>query len=172
MDLVNDEESSFAREMAEAIARESHVLALLPERQEELLAHLRATVKETAQWPDFKRPIVKWIETPPAQREPVKLTTDSAETGNETHTESGCTRAAETKPIAFFPIRWQPCAMRRALVFWVLLWISTSTNCHMLFMSVQKWKKPAPMSALPPVETVPPHARYSGLFKGSNYRPY
>ncbi|WP_445446550.1 hypothetical protein [Citrobacter freundii] len=91
MDLVNDEESSFAREMAEAIARESRVLALLPERQEELLAHLRATVKETAQWPDFKRPIVKWIETPPAQREPVKLTTDSAETGNETHTESGCT---------------------------------------------------------------------------------
>lgn len=91
MDLVNDEESSFAREMAEAIARESRVLALLPERQEELLAHLRATVKETAQWPDFKRPIVKWIETPPAQHEPVKLTTDSAETGNETHTESGCT---------------------------------------------------------------------------------
>ncbi|EGT5654242.1 hypothetical protein JD793_000303 [Citrobacter braakii] len=90
MDLVNDEESSFARELAEAIAREPRVLALLPERQQELLAHLRATVKETAQWPDFKRPIVKWIETPPAQREPVKLTKDNAETGNETHTESGC----------------------------------------------------------------------------------
>ncbi|EEP1478897.1 hypothetical protein HAZ24_001560 [Salmonella enterica] len=91
VDLVNDDESSFAREMAEAIAREPCALALLPERQEELLAHLRATVKETAQWPDFKRPIVKWLETPPAQRKPVKLTADSAETGNETHTESGCT---------------------------------------------------------------------------------
>ncbi|WP_420270033.1 hypothetical protein [Citrobacter portucalensis] len=91
MDLVNDEESSQARELMEAISREPRVLALLPERQEELLAHLRATIKETAQWTDIKRPIVKWIETPPAQREPVKLTTDSAETGNETHTESGCT---------------------------------------------------------------------------------
>lgn len=69
MDLVNDDESSFARELAEAIAREPRVLALLPERQEELLAHIRETVKETAQWTDIKRPIVKWLETPPAQRE-------------------------------------------------------------------------------------------------------
>ncbi|WP_262785898.1 hypothetical protein [Citrobacter cronae] len=69
MDLVNDDESSFARELAEAIARETRVLELLPERQEELLAHLRETVKETAQWPDFKRPINKWLDTPPAQRE-------------------------------------------------------------------------------------------------------
>ncbi|MFV0486203.1 MAG: hypothetical protein ACK5NL_03300, partial [Vibrio fluvialis] len=90
MDLVNDDESSFARELAEAIAREPRVLELLPERQEELLAHLRATIKETAQWPDFKRPINKWLDTPPAQREPVKLT-DGPETGDETHTETGCT---------------------------------------------------------------------------------
>lgn len=69
MDMVNDDESSFARELAEAIAREPRVLELLPERQEELLAHLRETVKETAQWPDFKRPINKWLDTPPAQRE-------------------------------------------------------------------------------------------------------
>lgn len=69
MDLVNDDESSFARELAEAIAREPRALELLPERQEELLAHLRETVKETAQWPDFKRPINKWLDTPPAQRE-------------------------------------------------------------------------------------------------------
>lgn len=68
MDLVNDDESSFARELAEAIARETRVLELLPERQEELLAHLRETVKETAQWPDFKRPINKWLDTPPVQR--------------------------------------------------------------------------------------------------------
>ncbi|MDM2932037.1 hypothetical protein [Citrobacter sp. Cu233] len=68
MDLVNDDESSFARELAEAIAREPHTLALLPERQEELMAHLRATVKETAQWTDIKRPINKWLDTPPAKR--------------------------------------------------------------------------------------------------------
>lgn len=91
MDLVNDEESSQARELMEAISREPRVLELLPERQEELLAHLRATVKETAQWTDIKRPINKWLDTPPAQREPVKLRADEPETGNETHTESGCT---------------------------------------------------------------------------------
>lgn len=68
MDLVNDDESSFARELAEAIAREPRTLALLPERQEELMAHLRATVKETAQWTDIKRPINKWLDTPPAKR--------------------------------------------------------------------------------------------------------
>ncbi|MCC2944656.1 hypothetical protein [Citrobacter portucalensis] len=68
MDLVNDEESSQARELMEAISREPRVLALLPELQEELLAHLRATVKETAQWTDIKRPINKWLDTPPAKR--------------------------------------------------------------------------------------------------------
>lgn len=69
MDLVNDDESSFARELMEAISREPRVLEMLPERQEELLTHLRGTVKETAQWTDIKRPIVKWIDTPPAKRE-------------------------------------------------------------------------------------------------------
>ncbi|HGY3717999.1 TPA: hypothetical protein ACNVDX_003682 [Citrobacter gillenii] len=91
MDLVHDDESSFARELAEAIAREPCVLALLPERQEELLAHIRETVKETAQWTDIKRPINKWMDTPPAQRESVRLNESGIETGNETHTESGCT---------------------------------------------------------------------------------
>lgn len=72
MDLVNDEDSSQARELMEAISREPRVLALLPERQEELLAHLRATVKETAQWTDIKRPINKWLDTPPAKRDEKK----------------------------------------------------------------------------------------------------
>ncbi|WP_233595155.1 hypothetical protein [Citrobacter freundii] len=72
MDLVNDEESSQARELMEAISREPRVLALLPERQEELLAHLRATVKETAQWTDIKRPINKWLDTPPVKRDEKK----------------------------------------------------------------------------------------------------
>ncbi|EAM8010499.1 hypothetical protein F3R65_15740 [Salmonella enterica subsp. enterica] len=72
MDLVNDEESSQARELMEAISREPRVLALLPERQEELLAHLRATVKETAQWTDIKRPINKWLDIPPITRDEKK----------------------------------------------------------------------------------------------------
>ncbi|WP_370605998.1 hypothetical protein [Citrobacter cronae] len=72
MDLVNDEDSSQARELMEAISREPRVLALLPERQEELLAHLRATVKETAQWTDIKRLINKWLDTPPVKRDEKK----------------------------------------------------------------------------------------------------
>ena len=72
MDLVNDEDSSQARELMEAISREPRVLALPPERQEELLAHLRATVKETAQWTDIKRPINKWLDTPPVKRDEKK----------------------------------------------------------------------------------------------------
>lgn len=56
----------------EAISREPRVLALLPERQEELLAHLRATVKETAQWTDIKRPINKWLDIPPITRDEKK----------------------------------------------------------------------------------------------------
>ncbi|MFS9379453.1 hypothetical protein QNN88_01980 [Citrobacter sp. ANG330] len=68
MDLVNDDESSFARELAEAIAREPRALELPPERQEELLAHLRETVKETAQWTDIKRPITKWLDAPSEKR--------------------------------------------------------------------------------------------------------
>lgn len=77
MDLVNDEERSLARELTEAISRESRVLELLPERQEELLAHLRATIKETAQWPDIKRPINKWLDTPPVKRD--QANTDDSE---------------------------------------------------------------------------------------------
>lgn len=72
MDLVNDEDSSQARELMEAISREPRVLTLLPERQEELLAHLHATVKETAQWTDIKRPINKWLDTPPVKRDEKK----------------------------------------------------------------------------------------------------
>lgn len=72
VDLINDDESSFARELAEAIARESRVLELLPERQEELLAHVREMARETAQWTDIKKIIVKWLDTPQAQCEQAK----------------------------------------------------------------------------------------------------
>lgn len=69
IELVNDEFSTFEREMAEAIARETRVMELLPERQGELLTHLRETAKETSQWTDIKKLIIKWLDTPPAQRE-------------------------------------------------------------------------------------------------------
>ncbi|MBJ8739299.1 hypothetical protein I5370_04415 [Citrobacter sp. FDAARGOS_156] len=89
MDLVNDEESSQARELMEAISREPRVLALLPERQEELLAHLRATIKETAQWTDIKRPINKWLDTPPVKRDEKKPGMSELATRLRYHTAMG-----------------------------------------------------------------------------------
>ncbi|ELW1645661.1 exodeoxyribonuclease VIII [Enterobacter oligotrophicus] len=68
VDLVNDDASSFTRELAEALTKETRALALAPERQEQLLAWLRETVKETAQWPDIKKQIAKWIDTPDEKR--------------------------------------------------------------------------------------------------------
>ncbi|HGW6103990.1 TPA: hypothetical protein ACNIQM_002133 [Citrobacter werkmanii] len=69
MDLVNDDECSPQRELAEGIAREPRVLALLPEHQEELLAFMRETAKGTEQWTDNQKRIVKWLDTPPAKRD-------------------------------------------------------------------------------------------------------
>ncbi|MBA7801850.1 hypothetical protein HV170_09975 [Citrobacter freundii] len=89
MDLANDEESSQARELMEAISREPRVLALLPERQEELLAHLRATIKETAQWTDIKRPINKWLDTPSAKRDEKKPSMSELATRLRYHTAMG-----------------------------------------------------------------------------------
>lgn len=68
VDLKNDDESSFARELAEALTKEARALALSTERQEQLLAWLRESVKESAQWPDIKRQITKWIDTPVDKR--------------------------------------------------------------------------------------------------------
>ncbi|UUX52753.1 hypothetical protein NUG39_14605 [Citrobacter youngae] len=89
MDLVNDEESSQARELMEALSREPRVLALLPERQEELLAHLRATIKETTQWTDIKRPINKWLDTPPVKRDEKKPSMSELATRLRYHTAMG-----------------------------------------------------------------------------------
>lgn len=69
IDLINDEDGGFTRELAEAISREPRVLELLMAHQEELLAYVREKAKESAQWTDIKKLIVKWIETPPATRE-------------------------------------------------------------------------------------------------------
>lgn len=74
VDLNNDDDGSFQREMAQAFVKEPRVFALSGERQEELLAWIRKTMKVSTQWPDIKKGITKWMDTPAAKREPV--TTD------------------------------------------------------------------------------------------------
>ena len=74
VDLKNDDEPSFARELAEALAKETRALALAPERQEQLLAWVRENTKDSAQWPDIKKQIAKWIDTP-ADKRPQAATT-------------------------------------------------------------------------------------------------
>ncbi|WP_062936188.1 exonuclease family protein [Enterobacter bugandensis] len=68
VDLNNDDEPSFALELAEALAKETRALALAPERQEQLLAWVRENTKDSAQWPDIKKQIAKWIDTPADKR--------------------------------------------------------------------------------------------------------
>ncbi|EMW0832770.1 exodeoxyribonuclease VIII [Enterobacter roggenkampii] len=76
VDLKNDDEPSFARELAEALAKERRALELTPERQEQLLAWVREDTKETTQWPDIKRRITRWIDTPVDKRPQSAITTD------------------------------------------------------------------------------------------------
>lgn len=74
VDLNNDDDGCFQRELAMAFVKEPRVFSLSGERQEELLAWVRKTMKVSTQWPDIKKGIAKWIDTPAAKREPV--TTD------------------------------------------------------------------------------------------------
>lgn len=77
VDLINDDAGSFARELAEALAKETRALALAPERQEQLLAWVRENTKDSAQWPDIKKQIAKWIDTPVDKRpQTVRTTTE------------------------------------------------------------------------------------------------
>lgn len=85
VDLKNDDEPSFARELAEALSKETRSLALAPERQEPLLAWVRENTKESAQWPDIKKQITKWIDTPIDKR-PQAVSTTTEE--NRTDTDS------------------------------------------------------------------------------------
>ncbi|WP_320727783.1 exodeoxyribonuclease VIII [Enterobacter sp. 118C5] len=85
VDLKNDDEPSFARELAEALSKETRSLALAPERQEQLLAWVRENTKESAQWPDIKKQITKWIDTPIDKR-PQPIITNTEE--NRTDTDS------------------------------------------------------------------------------------
>lgn len=91
IDMLNDDEFNALREQAEGIAKEPRVLALLPEKQTECLAWVRQKARDNAKWPDYKNLFTKWLDTPADKREPVKLKTNEPETGDETHTESGCT---------------------------------------------------------------------------------
>ncbi|KTQ46014.1 hypothetical protein [Enterobacter cancerogenus] len=74
VDLNNDDDGCFQRELAQAFVKEPRVFALSGERQEELLAWVRKTMKVSTQWPDIKKRISKWLDTPADKRDPV--TTD------------------------------------------------------------------------------------------------
>ncbi|KZP58057.1 exodeoxyribonuclease VIII [Enterobacter ludwigii] len=91
VDLKNDDEPSFARELAEALAKERRALELAPERQEQLLSCLRENTKESAQWPDIKKQIAKWIDTPVDKR-PLSTTTTE-----ENRTDTGSTLGGGNK---------------------------------------------------------------------------
>ena len=91
VDLKNDDEPSFARELAEALAKERRALELAPERREQLLSRLRENTKESAQWPDIKKQIAKWIDTPVDKR-PQSVTTTE-----ENRTDTGSTLGGGNK---------------------------------------------------------------------------
>ncbi|AIV30140.1 putative exodeoxyribonuclease VIII [Enterobacter cloacae] len=91
VDLKNDDEPSFARELAEALAKERRALELAPERQKQLLSWLRENTKESAQWPDIKKQIAKWIDTPVDKR-PLSTTTSE-----ENRTDTGSTLGGGNK---------------------------------------------------------------------------
>lgn len=91
VDLKNDDEPSFARELAEALSKETRSLALAPERQEQLLAWVREDTKETTQWPDIKRRITRWLDTPVDKRPQYAITTE------ENRTDTGSTLGGGNK---------------------------------------------------------------------------
>ena len=91
VDLKNDDEPSFARELAEALAKERRALELEPERQAQLLSWLRENTKESAQWPDIKKQIAKWIDTPVDKRPQSTTTTE------ENRTDTGSTLGGGNK---------------------------------------------------------------------------
>lgn len=91
VDLVNDDATSFTRELAEALVKETRALALSPERQEQLLAWVRENTKDSAQWPDIKKQIAKWIDTPVDKRP------QAAPVNEENRTDSGATLGGGNK---------------------------------------------------------------------------
>lgn len=97
VDLKNDDEPSFARELAEALAKETRALALAPERKEQLLAWIRENTKDSAQWPDIKKQIAKWIDTPVDKR-PLADSTNSEENRTDTGSTLGGGNKTDRSP--------------------------------------------------------------------------
>lgn len=84
VDLINDDDGCFQREMAEAFTKETRVFALSTERQEEMLAWIRKTMLVSTQWPEIKKQLTKWLDTPAAKR-------NSTESGNKTEPDTEAT---------------------------------------------------------------------------------
>lgn len=97
VDLKNDDEPSFARELAEALSRETRSLALAPERQEQLLAWVRENTKDSAQWPDINKQIAKWIDTP-IEKRPQAVSTAAEENRTDTGSTMGGGNKTDRSP--------------------------------------------------------------------------
>lgn len=97
VDLINDDAGSFTRELAEALAKETRALALAPERQEQLLAWVHENTKDSAQWPDIKKQIAKWIDTPVDKR-PLADSTNSEENRTDTGSTLGGGNKTDRSP--------------------------------------------------------------------------
>ncbi|PWI80300.1 exodeoxyribonuclease VIII [Enterobacter sp. CGMCC 5087] len=87
IDLINDDAGGCIRELAEALAKESRSLALAPERQEQMLEWVRENAKESAQWPDIKKLIARWIDAP-ADKRPQAASTSTSTSIKRTDTGS------------------------------------------------------------------------------------
>lgn len=97
VELKNDDEPSFARELAEALSKETRSLALAPERQEQLLDWVRENTKESAHWPDIKKQIAKWIDTP-IEKRPQAVSTTTEENRTDTGSYLGGGNKTDRSP--------------------------------------------------------------------------
>ncbi|SHI10142.1 exodeoxyribonuclease VIII [Pantoea sesami] len=82
VDLINDDDGCFQRELAQAIVKEPRVLHLSTERQEELLAWVRKTMLVSTQWPDIKKGITKWLDA--AEEKKISTKNDNSDLNNKT----------------------------------------------------------------------------------------
>ncbi|WP_320744525.1 exodeoxyribonuclease VIII [Enterobacter sp. 276E10] len=82
VDLINDDDGCFQRELAQAIVKEPRVLHLSTERQEELLAWVRKTMLVSTQWPDIKKAITKWLDA--AEEKKLSTKNDNSDLNNKT----------------------------------------------------------------------------------------
>ncbi|WP_227317470.1 hypothetical protein [Cedecea davisae] len=69
IDLTNDTEPSFARELGEALSHTPRVHALYEEKVTELLTAVKEKVPEFSQWTAIKKFIDTWLDAPADKRE-------------------------------------------------------------------------------------------------------